>query len=445
MVEPSAAQGSSGLNHRFCVIRKPTPKAVAELRDPFRIGFFWTFSGGVGPAEAGPQPPATAPANLRFAQKLIFAEVSTRCPGRGSFAERQDAAGGERIISGGFLCLDRGFDLGTRTTSCPGYPKETLLAVDSLLRKPIRRGRDGTGARACAGYLLQSARQSLQRFQVLFARALHDFLGQLGAGRGAVPGLDRLQVIAEELLVEARLRAAWAVIIGGPEARAVGRENFVREEDAPGDRLEAEFELRIREDDAALGGVGGGPSVEIECQVAQFVVALFAEQRDGLLRREILIVAVVVLARGREKRLGQPVGFAQAGRDGLAADGDGARDIPPSPIRRDGRAPRTRRERFRNAARASGGHRTRAGRRPRAARNRAHGSAHWLSVSANQCRDSAVRILPLSGIKRRHDHVVGRDAVRSDQPDFVLPGVDVAHLAAAEKFHAGVGQSRLSK
>ena len=39
-----------------------------------------------------------------------------------SEAEPQEAADDGRLISDGLLCLDRSFDLVTRTTSCPGYP-----------------------------------------------------------------------------------------------------------------------------------------------------------------------------------------------------------------------------------------------------------------------------------------------------------------------------------
>ena len=37
----------------------------------------------------------------------------------------------------------------------------------------------------------------------------------------------------------------------------------------------------------------------------------------------------------------------------------------------------------------------------------------------------------LVGDRRGHDDVVSGDAIRGDQPDFVAPGIDVAHFAAA--------------
>ena len=60
--------------------------------------------------------------------------------------------------------------------------------------------------------------------------------------------------------------------------------------------------------------------VEAQGQVAELGVILVAERGPGLVRRDIFVVALVVLARGREERLGQAVRFEQAGPDALAAD-----------------------------------------------------------------------------------------------------------------------------
>ena len=74
-------------------------------------------------------------------------------------------------------------------------------------------------------------------------------VGQLGAGVGLVPA-GLLAVVADELLVEAVLRAARLVRVRGPEARRVGRQRLVAEHElAVG--VEAELELRVGDDDPA--------------------------------------------------------------------------------------------------------------------------------------------------------------------------------------------------
>jgi len=42
---------------------------------------------------------------------------------------------------------------------------------------------------------------------------------------------------------------------------------------------------------------------------------------------------------------------------------------------------------------------------------------------------------------RGHDHVVRGNAVRGHQPDFFLPGINVADFATAQKFDTRLGQS----
>jgi hypothetical protein len=90
--------------------------------------------------------------------------------------------------------------------------------------------------------------------------------GSSGAGVLFVP-VQGLEPVADELLVEARLRAAGLVIIGGPETGGVGREHFVGEDELAVN--EAELELGIGDDDAAREGVFGGAAVDGEGQIAQ--------------------------------------------------------------------------------------------------------------------------------------------------------------------------------
>ena len=50
--------------------------------------------------------------------------------------------------------------------------------------------------------------------------------GSVDAGAGLVE-LDVFEVVADELLVETFLIAAGLVLVGGPEARGIGREHLV--------------------------------------------------------------------------------------------------------------------------------------------------------------------------------------------------------------------------
>ena len=73
--------------------------------------------------------------------------------------------------------------------------------------------------------------QAAERLEVLLARPCHDVVGQRRHRRLLVPA-DPLEVVADELLVEARLRAARRVAVARPEARRVGRQRLVDQDDA---------------------------------------------------------------------------------------------------------------------------------------------------------------------------------------------------------------------
>lgn len=62
--------------------------------------------------------------------------------------------------------------------------------------------------------------------------------------------------IPSTYLVVRLLRSADGVLLSGPEARRVGRENLVDEDEGVGVGVEAELELGVRDDDPAGEGVG---------------------------------------------------------------------------------------------------------------------------------------------------------------------------------------------
>src|SRR5512139_856880 len=90
-------------------------------------------------------------------------------------------------------------------------------------------------------------RQDRQGLAVL-RRGLRDHVaGEFRARSGLVPR-KRQEVVADELLVEALLRAPGPVVGGGPEARGIRRQGFVDENQPP--LGHAELELGVRDDDA---------------------------------------------------------------------------------------------------------------------------------------------------------------------------------------------------
>ena len=285
--------------------------------------------------------------------------------------------------------------------------------------------------------------EAVEGVEVFGAGVLDDLVGQLGAGGGFVPGGEGREVIAEVLLVEAGLGTAGLVGVDRPEAGAVGGEDFVGEEDAFVFRTavgEAEFEFGIREEDAALGGVGGGPGVKVEREVAEFFVPVIAENGAGFGGRKVFVMAVVVFAGGREERFGQAVGFAEAMGNAMAADRSMKAIFLPA-----GTGEMAAGDAFDGEDFAAAG----AG---EAALEFGQVDAGGEIVAEDVVgADVFGEAKPMPGERGEdfalvgdgggHDDVVGGDAVRGDEPDFVMAGVDVADLALAQKGDVGLGET----
>src|SRR5512146_350392 len=121
--------------------------------------------------------------------------------------------------------------------------------------RPPPPGRRGRGiepirnTRRAVDGALRSLSQPRQGFAIFLAGAGDDLRRQLRPRSLLVP-VERLQIIAHELLVEARGAGAGAVRIGRPEPGRVGRERLVYQ----GERavlIQAELELGVGNDDAA--------------------------------------------------------------------------------------------------------------------------------------------------------------------------------------------------
>src|SRR5207248_7149608 len=139
---------------------------------------------------------------------------------------------------------------------------------------------------------------------------------ELGPRIGLVPS-GRLAVVADELLVEAVLRAAGLVRLARPEARRVRRQRLVAEDEVAV-RVEPELELRVRDDDPGRPGVLRRGGVQADRDLLDLAQPRFSDELGGLVAGDVLVVAGLGLRRGREDRLRQLLGLAQPGRQRVA-------------------------------------------------------------------------------------------------------------------------------
>src|SRR5207302_155473 len=133
------------------------------------------------------------------------------------------------------------------------------------------------------------AREPLERVDVACPRAGDDVVRKLRSRLGLVPA-ERLAVVAGVLLVERGLRAAGLVLPGGPEARRVGRERLVAENE-PSLVVASELELRVRDQDAARGRVLRREAVQLERDALQLLEEVGAHELRRLTAVDVLVVA----------------------------------------------------------------------------------------------------------------------------------------------------------
>ena len=152
--------------------------------------------------------------------------------------------------------------------------------------------------------------------------------------------------------------------------------------------------------------------------------------------RDVLVVALGRLRRGREERLRQPVGLAQAGRAAGCRRRRRCARSPSSPSRRGSRARRTRAAASR-AARTSSERPASSGSRAPSGKSlelrRDHVVAHDVARQREPVQRERREHAALVGDRRRQDDVEGRDAVGGDEQQAVVAGVvDLPHLAGGE-------------
>ena len=91
------------------------------------------------------------------------------------------------------------------------------------------------------------AGQSFVRLDIFGSRLCHDILGQSWRRARLVPA-GGLEPVADELLVERRLRTAGPIRIDRPVPRAVGREHLVNQQQLAGFGVKPPFKLRVGQD-----------------------------------------------------------------------------------------------------------------------------------------------------------------------------------------------------
>src|SRR5262245_56416703 len=112
-------------------------------------------------------------------------------------------------------------------------------------------------------------RDPLDRLQVLLPSFLDDIRGQRRRWAVLVP-CRRFQPVANELLVERRLTLSSRVQVAGPEARAVGRQNLVDQNQFVVGQM-SPFELGIRNDYPAAPSVLRRATIDVQASRPKFV------------------------------------------------------------------------------------------------------------------------------------------------------------------------------
>src|SRR5215471_3497319 len=90
--------------------------------------------------------------------------------------------------------------------------------------------------------------ENSQCFAIFRTGRLNDVGRQFRRRRLLVPA-DALEVIADKLLIEGRLRFSWRILIGRPETGGIRRQHLIDNGDITVDR--AEFEFRVAKNDAS--------------------------------------------------------------------------------------------------------------------------------------------------------------------------------------------------
>ena len=273
------------------------------------------------------------------------------------------------------------------------------------------------------------ASQSLEGFDVFSARPFNDISGENGGRTVLVPS-GRFEPVAHELLVVARRAAAGSVLIDGPEARAIGGEDLVDQDDAIVEQ--AELKLGVGEDDAARAREVSGLGVDVEAQIAQGGGSFETDDLDHALERDIFVMSGRGFAGGGKNRFGKWIAFTEASRKFESAHGlTGLIFLPARPREISAHHALDRKDASLRDDHAATIEFFKIGLR----RKRHIAGMHAEQVVRHAevakpkptelCEDS-----PLIRDATRQNPVEGTDAVGRDEEQSIAKFIDIAHLAA---------------
>jgi len=146
------------------------------------------------------------------------------------------------------------------------------------------------------------ASQPLKRLQIFGGRSRDDVAGQLRPGRRLVP-IERLEVIAHELLVKTGRALPDHILIFRPEAGRIRSQAFVDQQQLSIDR--PEFEFCVRNDNSALRGMIATPGINFQTELAHFGCDFATENSTAFLHVDVEIVLGIAFCRRRKNRLRQ--------------------------------------------------------------------------------------------------------------------------------------------
>ena len=152
----------------------------------------------------------------------------------------------------------------------------------------------------------------MKHFQVLFARSFDDVVGQDRRRRLLVP-LERKQIIAHKLLVEALLDNAYLIAVLRPEPGGIGRKHLIDKNDLAVE--DAELQLGVRNDDALRLGDLAGLAVDGQRIGTDLFGNVLSDQFQTLSKSIFVSCSPDLgLGRGSKYRLRQPRGLRQPRR-----------------------------------------------------------------------------------------------------------------------------------
>src|ERR1700694_1862429 len=159
-------------------------------------------------------------------------------------------------------------------------------------------------------------------FEITLAGGRHHACRQRRWRRVAIPAASAalgVEIIAQRLLIETRLRLAGFIDIRRPEPRTVGGHHLVDQDDAPV-AIPAEFEFGVGDNDALFAADLFAERVDRAGHALQLIRHLVTDDLAHACDRDVFVVAGLGLGRRTEDRGLQLGAFDEAGRKLLAGE-----------------------------------------------------------------------------------------------------------------------------